>query len=142
MSIYTVASTTLSIYLLGAVVRIQHHSLFFCLHLHLSSFWGKEKDRWKHRFGKNEGKWDGGEWGEKAAIPHCDFTLGWLEQSVEGLASISLQNTHGEEKNTKRKKINKQDKLMKWDIHSEKPFQTVSPHALHGILRNISWLYQ
>lgn len=35
--------------------------------------------------------------GEIAAVPHCDFTLGWLEQSVEGLASISLQTRTGGE---------------------------------------------
>ncbi len=114
--LYCSLNTKHSICLVLTIARATLLSPFASLQV-----WGKER--------RDEAReWRKESWKEirgKAAIPHCDFTLGWLEQSVEGLASSSLQTHIG------RRGIKKEN-LMKWDIHSEKPFQTVSPHPLHG----------
>lgn len=74
----------------------------------------------------------------KAAIPHCDFTLGWLEQSVEVLASISLQ-THTRRRRIKKEKKKRQTHEMRYSLRKSHSKQSA---PLHGILENISWPYQ
>jgi len=73
----------------------------------------------------------------KAAIPHCDFTLGWLEQSVEVFSKYFITNTHKEEKNKKKGQTHE----MKYSLIKSHSKQS-APHPLHGILENISWQCQ
>lgn len=73
----------------------------------------------------------------KAAIPHCDFTLGWLEQSVEVLASISLQ-THTRRRRIKKEKKKRQTHEMRYSLRKSHSKQS-APHPLHGIQENISY---
>ncbi len=138
--LYCSLNTKHSICLVSTIARATLLSPFASLQV-----WGKER--------RDEAReWKKESWKEirgKAAIPHCDFTLGWLEQSVDGLASSSLQ-THIGRRGIKKEKKKRQTHEMRYSLRKAIPNSQPSPSpwytghtgkTCHGTISNSYSLY-